>query len=278
MPSTENIGTRPTLNPVFIDAHAHFDKYAEEIDDALAETERSRILTVAVAMDVPSYERTLAIAERNSWILPTLGVHPKRAVEYGARLRELDPLLERSPAIGEIGLDFYWVSNPSSYDAQRKVFRYLLSAATEQDKFVNVHTKGAEKEVLDLLERHKVRRAIIHWYSGPMDILRELIAYGAYFTIGVEILFSSAIKDIARAIPTDRLLTETDNPGGWRWLAGKVGMPRVLSDVIRSLAEARGATVEEIKSAVQDNFLALIQNDPWMETARRLLAPSAGRS
>jgi len=85
--------------------------------------------------------------------------------------------------IGEVGLDHYFVEDAATYPAQKKVFEYLLGAAGEQDKIVTLHTKGAEGEVLEALDRYGIRRAIVHWYSGPLDILRGLVARGAYFTV-----------------------------------------------------------------------------------------------
>ena len=113
-----------------------------------------------------------------------------------------------------------------------KVLEYFFAAAREQKKIVNLHTKGGERQILDLLERYDVTRPIIHWYSGPMDILRALVQFGAYFTVGVEVLYSETIQAIAREIPDHLLLTETDNPGGIKWLKGVVGMPSEIKKVI----------------------------------------------
>src|SRR6187549_3129021 len=196
---------------MLIDAHVHLDKYGDLLDQALSEIDEQRIFTIATAMDVPSYLELRKIAARSALVLPPFGVHPRRAAEYAQRLPELSRYIEMSPAIGEIGLDFHWVKDAGTYPAQRKVLEYFIAAAAEQNKFVNLHTKAGEKEILDLLERYDVKRAIIHWYSGPMDILRAMIDYGCYFTIGVEVLYSDYIKEIARTIPDHLLLTETDN-------------------------------------------------------------------
>src|SRR5512134_2583140 len=186
---------------MLIDAHVHLDKYGELLDQALEQIEREKIFTVATAMNVPSYLKLGKIGERSELVLPIFGIHPRRAAEYADYLSEIGRHIEASPAIGEIGLDFHWVKDPLTYPAQRKVLEYFLAAAREQNKFVNLHTKGGEKEILDLLEAYQVRRAIIHWYSGPMDIFHEMVQYGAYFTVGVEALYSEPIKAIARAIP-----------------------------------------------------------------------------
>ena len=257
---------------MLIDAHVHLDKYGDLLDQALREIERENIFTVATAMDVPSYQDLQEIGRRSALVLPTFGIHPRRAPQYLDRLHELGQYIEMSPAIGEIGLDFHWVKDSSEYPAQLKILEYFFAAAREQKKFVNLHTKGGEKAILERLERFDVTRPIIHWYSGPLDILRALVQFGAYFTIGVEVLYSETIQTIAREIPEHLLLTETDNPGGLKWLKGIVGMPSEIRKVIDELARIRSSTPESISRMVHANFLKLIQDDPWLQQVRTLLA------
>ena len=257
---------------MLIDAHVHLDKYGDLLDHALREIERENIFTVATAMDVPSYQDLQEIGRRSALVLPTFGIHPRRAPQYVDRLRELGRYIEMSPAIGEIGLDFHWVKDSSEYPAQLKILEYFFAAAREQKKIVNLHTKGGEKAILERLERYDVARPIIHWYSGPLDILRALVQFGAYFTIGVEVLYSETIQTIAREIPEHLLLTETDNPGGLKWLKGIVGMPSEIRKVIDELARIRSSTPDAISRTVHANFLKFIQDDPWLQQVRNLLA------
>jgi len=256
---------------MLIDAHVHLDKYGDLFDDALREIEQNRIFTVATAMDLPSFLELQRIGERSELVLPTFGIHPRRAAEYADRLQEIGPYIETSPAIGEIGLDFHWVKDAASYPAQRKVLEYFIAAAREQKKFVNLHTKAGEREILDLLEKYDVRRAIIHWYSGPMDILRAMIEFGCYFTIGVEVLFSDYIKGIAKAVPDHLLLTETDNPGALRWLKknDEAGMPTAIKEVVDRVAELRHSTPDRVERLVHANLARLIVNDPWLGKAQQ---------
>ena len=253
---------------MWIDAHAHLDRFDlvddRALDAALAEIDGHRILTISNSMDLPSYRRNLEISERCDLVIPTFGVHPWNAPEYADRLPDLCASIEQSPMIGEIGLDYHFVQDTAAYPAQRKVFEFLLSAARDQDKIVNVHTKGAREDVLALLDRYQVPRVIAHWYSGPLGILGEMIDRGATFTVGVEVLHSDHIQAIARAIPLEQLLTETDNPGGPMGFIGEPGMPVLVKDVVRGIAEAKRTTAEAIVQAVEANLLALIQDDPWL--------------
>jgi len=211
---------------------------------------------------------------------------PRRLREWGL----LGKVAARTPAITDMLVDagdFPLVARNLveddmawGYGPRRTTLdQILIAAAAEQNKFVNLHTKAGEKEILDLLEKYDAKRAIIHWYSGPMDILHAMIQYGCYFTIGVEVLYSDYIKEIAKAVPDHLLLTETDNPGALRWLKknDEVGMPTAIKNVVNALADLRQSTPEEIESLVQANFSRLTVDDPWLLTFSSTLAPESRR-
>ncbi len=249
---------------MFVDAHAHLDMYGDALASALAEIAREPVLTVSVSMDPPSYRRNVEIGARCPWVWPAFGVHPWNAPAYADRLKDLRDDIRASPILGEIGLDYHWVEDAAQYPAQRRVFEFFLAAAQEQNKIVNLHTKGAEPEVLDRLDHYGLSRAIVHWYSGPLDVFHELAARGVYFTVGVEVLRSEHIRTIAQAVPATQLLTETDNPGGWQWLTGAPGMPLLVRDVVQALAGLRGTTAEAICQTVWTNWQRLIRDDPGL--------------
>jgi TatD DNase family protein len=264
--STPDTGKPPDAleKDMLIDAHAHLDRYGDALESALEQVTQHRIFTVSNSMDLLSYRQNLAIGEACEFVLPTFGVHPWNAPEYVDRLEDLSEAIGQSPILGEIGLDYHFVDDAAQYPAQRKVFAFFLAAAGAQHKIVNLHTKGAEGDVLRLLDRYDIRRAIVHWYSGPLDVLRELIARGMYFTIGVEVRYSEHIQAIARELPSEQLLTETDNPGGPKSFIGTLGMPVLIKDVVQALAELRGVTARAIAQTVQANFARLIRDDPWL--------------
>jgi len=115
--------------------------------------------------------------------------------------RAAPPVRRGAPVVGEIGLDHYFVKDPSLYPAQREVFDFLLDAATRLGKAVNVHTKGAEREVAECMAACRGARVVVHWYSGPKAEMDRLLDLGAYFTVGVAVLRSRGIQEIARRIP-----------------------------------------------------------------------------
>lgn len=250
---------------VLIDAHAHLDKYGDdEVEEVLAAIERHRILTLTVAEDPASFVRAEAIAIRSDLVVAGFGIHPSVAHEHADSMDEVSKIASRSPFIGEVGLDYRFVTDDALYTLQRQVFATLLTLARDQKKLVNVHCAGAEQDAADMLRTHRTERAIIHWYSGPLDVLSQLVAGGYMFTIGVEVMCSTHIRDVARAVPSDQLLTETDNPGGLRWLTGEVGQPQVIRDVVSELATVRGVHPEELAATVQSNMVRLVGDDPLL--------------
>ena len=247
---------------MLIDAHAHLDHYGDELESVLMEITQHEIFTISNSMDPSSYRRNLEIAEKCRLVLPTFGIHPRRAPQYAAHLAELGTAIEQSPILGEIGLDHYWVEDRSQYPAQQQVLEFFLNAAKEQNKIVNLHTKGAERSVLDMIVHHDIQRAIVHWYSGPLEILRAMVDWGCTFTVGVEVLYSKHIQAIVRELPITKVLTETDNPGGQKWLNGTVGMPQLVHRVIQMIAGLKEMNPKDVIRTIETNFSRLIRNDP----------------
>ncbi len=252
---------------MFIDAHMHFDLYETIEESALAsaldEINSQKIFCISNSMDLSSYAKNKLTAEMSEYIVPIFGVHPWNAGQYVDRLESLDEAIEESPMIGEIGLDTFFVDDESEYPKQRKVLEYFCAASKRQNKLVTLHTKGAEESILGMLREFELPRVIIHWYSGPLDVFEKLVNIGCYFTVGIEALFSKHIQTIAVSVPSDRLLTETDNPGGPRDFIGKWGSPGLIKDVVEKVAELRNISNADLVALVQTNLVNLIGDDSW---------------
>ncbi|WP_234573427.1 TatD family hydrolase [Rhodohalobacter sp. 614A] len=242
-----------------IDAHTHIDQYGDDLPKALAQIRKFSIRTLAVSMDIPSYRKTQQIADEEPLIITSFGIHPWKAPEYADRLDELAEPLENAKAIGEIGLCHRFVDDESQYPAQRTIFNYFLDAAERTGKLINLHTSGAEAEILDGLAGRNLSAIIIHWYSGPPKLVRDFLDLGAYFTIGVEVLQSKKIQKLAKELPTNRILTETDNPSGWHWLNGETGFPNLIEPVEKKIAEIRGVSRAVLSENICLNFNRLMQ-------------------
>ncbi len=256
---------------MLVDAHAHLDMYSQsDLDTALAEIDRREMLTFSVSIDAPSFVAAEEIAARSRFVIPSFGIHPYQvrqhltAVERGVGT-DIEALSRRSPCIGEIGLDHRFVDDVTLYVPQRQVFDDFLTLAVDQDKLINVHLPGAEAEAAAMIRATGLDRVIVHWYSGSLDALGRMLNDGWMFTVGVEVLMSKHIRDIAAMIPDDQLLTETDNPGGLEWLNGQIGHPAILDSVIATLAEVRASQPDEIRELVNRNMRQLIARDRHLQ-------------
>jgi TatD DNase family protein len=254
---------------MYVDAHAHLDKYDSLLPQVIEDIEHHEIFTVSVSMDPEAYAKNKAIGEQTEWVLSTFGVHPWNAPTFHSQLEALQPLIETSPLLGEIGLDYHFVPEPENHALQQDVFRHFVKQGISQKKILNIHSTGAEADVDRILGELGACRAIVHWYSGPNEQLHTLAEKGVYFTVGVEVLFSSTIQEIAKSVPSSLLLTETDNPGGYRWLTGGgPGMPSIITAVVHELSELRGWSADETKAIVLHNFLRLAGDDEWAKRIR----------
>lgn len=246
---------------MYVDAHTHLSNYKDKIEEAIECINKNKIYSLDNAMDLQEYKESLRLNDKSEYIISSFGIHPWNAYKYVDRLDELDFYIKKSPIIGEIGLDFYWEQNEEKYESQIKIFKYFLEKAKAQDKIINIHTKGAEKEIIEILDKYKMEKVIVHWFSGNMGELKEMIKRGYYFTISSEIFYSNAIKDISQEIPINRLLTETDGPESEKWLSGNFPMPDIIKDIVFSLAKEKNLDNKEMKFIIENNFTNFVLKD-----------------
>lgn len=246
---------------MYIDAHNHLELYEDRIEEAINCINKNNILTLACSMDIKSYIKNKEICKKSNLIIPTFGIHPNNANDYSDCLEKLDEYIIESPIIGEIGLDFHWIEDKSTYHNQIKVFEYFLKKAKDYDKVVNVHTKGAEEEILNLLRKYDIgNNTIIHWYSGDISYLKKLIAIGCYFTVSVDIPYSKVTQEIVKYIPIDKILAETDGPTALQWINGEYPMPSFIKNVYYDISKLKNIDENELKTQIKSNFIRLVKN------------------
>src|SRR5512142_1752823 len=149
---------------MYIDAHAHLDKYDSDLPQVIKEIEQHEIFTISVAMDPEGYAKSKVIDEQSKWVVSTFGVHPWNAPAFHSQLDALQPLIDASPMVGEIGLDYHFITEPESHLLQQDVFRYFVSQGVSHKKILNIHSKGAEADVDRILGELGANRVIVHWY------------------------------------------------------------------------------------------------------------------
>lgn len=254
-----------------VDSHCHLDRLhqgglsEQEMDDIVAAARYNgvkRMLTLPTTLD--DMPAVVALARRHPEIVYALGVHPLTPLETEPSLDELRALIERYEpvAIGEIGLD-YCTNEQGDYriapDIQRERLVRHLVAATEARLPVCIHTREAREDTLALLKAHTDPDVggVLHCFTGDLEMAREAVRMGFMISMSGIVTFHSAenVRELARAIPLDRLLIETDSP----YLApvpfrGKMNQPAYVLEVARCIADVRGISVDEVIMQTTANF------------------------
>jgi TatD DNase family protein len=255
---------------MLIDSHAHIQgkEYAGE---TAAVIERARaagveqIIVVGGAGDMSSNNDAVALADSFANIYATVGMHPHDAKDVGPdelqKLKEL-ALHAKVIAVGETGLDYYY--NHSPHDVQRRVFTQFIHMARETELPIVVHERDAASEGAALLrsEGEGKLRGVIHCFTGNYEAACAYLDLGFYLSFTGIITFKNAeaLRDVARRVPLERILVETDSP----YLApvphrGKRNEPAYVRLIAATVANIKGVTLEEVARVTTDNTRRLFR-------------------
>jgi TatD DNase family protein len=252
-----------------IDTHAHlemetFDTDREEVLERAAAAGLTAILTVGTT--IPDCEKAVALARRYPLVFAAIGIHPHEVKGIDAAAYDALRLLAREKkvvAIGEIGLDFFYDNSPR--DVQLRNFAEQLDLAEELDLPVIIHDRDAHTETIELLrERKGSLRGVLHCFSGDAAMARECVELGFHLSVAGPVTYPKAdqLRAVAREIPAERLLIETDAP----YLApkpyrGKRNEPAYVMETARCLAEIRTIPAEELERLTAANARRLFRID-----------------
>ena len=195
---------------MIIDTHCHFDMMPNPEAYISA---RENVGDIVIGMtNLPSHFRIgQPHLKEFKHIRLALGLHPLIATENKRELVLFRQLVDQTSYIGEIGLDFSREGIATKND-QICVLRSILTELRGKSKIISVHSRRAEKELLDLLCEYDIESVIFHWYSGPVDLIPSILKQGYYFSINEAMCRSKNGRAIIETIPKNRLLTETDAP------------------------------------------------------------------
>jgi TatD DNase family protein len=252
-----------------VDSHCHIDMPEFDADrgEVVARAQAAGLAEMLVVGELDENQglaRALCVAEGLG--LPvTAGIHPHQArLASEAGYEEIRGLARdsRIVAIGEVGLDFHYDNSPR--DVQRDVFRRQVRLARDVGLPLIVHTREADEETATLLEEEGARETggVIHCFTGGAELARRALALGFFISFSGIMTFprAEAIQQVARAVPDERLLVETDAP----FLAppphrGKRNEPAFVVEVARKLAALRGTSLEEIGVTAARNYARLFR-------------------
>ena len=260
---------------MFIDSHCHIDgpEYDADREEVI---ERARGAGVATMLNVgtgdphtDAFERAVRLAEKQEGVYAAVGVHPHDAKLFDeAAERHLLGLVRQSRKViawGEIGLDYHYDHSPR--DVQREVFRQQLRIARELELPVVVHSREADDDTINILREELSGyepAGVMHCFGGSLAMARDAIELGFFISFAGNLTFKKAedLREVARQLPLDRLLIETDcpylTPVPFR---GKRNEPARVVETARCLGEIHGIELEEVGRVTSENFLWLFRLD-----------------
>ena len=239
------------MNTKLVDAHCHLHEYEDgEIENQIS---KLGILVIAVSDDYASSIRTLELSKKYDWVIPALGFHPWEIT--GDRLDEVEDIVnliyenkDRVRILGEIGLDRRFRYETIVY--QTEVFKRFLEVARELNLGATIHSVNTWHEVLLLLQRYDIPIAIFHWYTGPLELLKEIRDRGYAISINPAVIVQEKHRKVVKEAPPDILLIESDGPYNYRSL--HLG-PHLLWRTIEEIAKIRNLTIDEVVEVIYSN-------------------------
>ncbi len=250
---------------MLVDSHCHLDfpEFAGRMAELLARMGAAGVGHALVAgVSLERFPAILELAETHSQLCCSVGVHPDGQGGHEPTAAGLVRLADhpRVVAIGETGLDYYRLTGDLEW--QRERFRVHIRAARECGKPLIVHTRSAAADTLRVMAEEKAREAggVFHCFTESWDTAAAALEMGFHVSFSGIVTFRNAVelKEVARRVPADRLLVETDAP----YLApvphrGKTNEPAYVAHVAQELAALRGVTAEELARQTTDNFFRL---------------------
>lgn len=252
---------------MFIDSHCHlnFHELAANLEEVLENMRRNEIVAaLCVGVDLEHFPEILALAEQYPHIYASVGVHPDHEVQTEPTQACLVELARHPKviAIGETGLDYYRLKGDLEW--QRERFRTHIRAAIEADKPLIIHTREAAQDTLRIMQEENAGLAggVMHCFTESLEVANAAISMGFYISFSGIVTFKNAIsiKNVAKEIPLERMLIETDAP----YLApvpyrGKLNQPAYVKHVAEEIAALRNLPLERVAEATTNNFKELFR-------------------
>jgi len=203
-----------------IDSHAHLEQedYSEDLDSVIKRCKEAGLIAIVTSSANPKdFEKTMKIAEDNpGFVFPAIGIHPEYIKELS--IKEIDDQIvkikenaDKIYAIGEVGLDYHWIAEEEYRKQQQQLFRRMIQLAKELKKPLVIHSRKAMEDTIQILEEEKAEKVMMHMF-GSRSHLQQVIDNGWSISIGPLIKKSKGIRKIARDMPMDKLMLETDSP------------------------------------------------------------------
>jgi len=255
---------------MLIDVHAHLshEKFSKDLDKVIERAKKVDIKAIITSgVNVPTNREALEIAKKYDIVKVSLGLYPIDLLDLSSDeiglSRQVEPFVlsdelkfikkskDKIVAVGEVGMDFAW--DKEHHNKQKKNFEKIITFVEKIKKPMIVHSRKAEKECLDLLESSKLKKVILHCFSGNKKLIKKGYDLGYYFSIPAVIVRLQHFQTLVDMIDMSKILTETDAP----WLSpypGKRNESSFIVETIKKISEIKKLDREEVENMIFMNY------------------------
>lgn len=239
---------------IFVDSHVHLYKFSDSELKIILKDKKTIFISVAENFETSLKNLSLSFLHEN--IIPAVGVHPWKVENISKEnLKNFEDLVNKNniKILGEIGLDkkFY----PNTIEKQKEIFEFFLKLAKEYDLSVNLNSVGAWKETLDYILKYDIKRAYFHWYTGPIEILNDIVSHGFFIGINVACLIQNKHKEILDNVNLNNILTESDGPYEYKSF---ILHPKKLPELYEFISKMKKIDIEFLSNKIKYNLSKFI--------------------
>jgi len=251
---------------LLVDVHAHLDlkEFDSDLDEVINRAQKAGIkVIINNGLNPESNRKTLELSKKYHIIKPALGLYPDDAIKLTEKqiqeeLNFIEKNKEKIIAIGEVGLDYKYCKEKKNKEFQKEIFIKIIKLSKKINKPLIIHSRKAESDVIEILEKEKTKKVILHCFSGKLKLIKKAAEFGYYFSVPTNIVRSIQFQKLVEIVDINQLLTETDSP----YLSpykNKRNESAFIIETIKKIAEIKNITTNEIANNIFMNYQKVLQ-------------------
>ncbi len=242
------------------DAHCHIDLIEENLKSTLNNAKKAGVgKIVSCSTSFPSNQKNLDLQKQYSQIMAAIGIYPLNLIELTENeinfaFNFIEENISEAKAIGEIGLDFKYSKKDEEIEKQKKYFDEFINLSKKYDAPLIIHSRFAQKQVLEMLKEKKVSKVLLHSFVDSQKLMKQAIIEGYFISTGLSLLYNEEIQKNIKEFPIENLLFETDSPIRFN---NEKAYPEKIPQILKKVAELKNMSVKEIEVQQEKNFKEL---------------------
>jgi len=246
---------------LLVDVHAHLDlkEFDPDLDEVINRAEKAGVKAIiSNGINHESNLKVIQLSKKYKIVKPALGLYPDDAIRLTEKqildeLKFIEKNKDKIIAIGEVGLDYKYCKKKQEQEFQKEIFLKIISLSKKINKPLIIHSRKAESDVIEILEKEKAKKAILHCFSGKLKLIKKAAELGYYFSVHTNVVRSSQFQKLVEIVDINQLLTETDSPylSPYR---NRRNEPSFITEAIKKIAEIKNISITETANNIFMNY------------------------